>query len=198
MKRISGPTIPCWCLPAMSIWIAPCRRRQNRSATGKRRPRRCRKRRSARAREPGTTTVVVDIPGTGQAAVSAVHRGIARDAKDYYAGVVTDAVLGGSYSARLNEEIRIKRGLSYGAGSSLDTLRQAGSFGGSAQTKNPSAAEVVGLLLGEFDQLATTPPADGFARRDPERQLAYAGDDSRPAGRSRRGQAVSTLVDGTT
>jgi zinc protease len=113
-----------------------------------------------------STTVVIDIPGTGQAAVSAVHRGIARDAKDYYAGVVTDAVLGGSYSARLNEEIRIKRGLSYGAGSSLDTLRQAGSFGGSAQTKNPSAVEVVGLLLGEFDQLATTPPpADELSAR---------------------------------
>jgi zinc protease len=106
-----------------------------------------------------SATIVVDIPETGQAAVSAVHRGIARDAQDYYAGVVANAVLGGSYSARLNEEIRIKRGLSYGAGSSLDTLRQAGSFGGSAQTKNPSAVEVVGLLLGEFDQLATTPPS---------------------------------------
>ena len=35
--------------------------------------------------------------------------------RDYYAGIVADAVLGGSYSARLNEEIRIKRGLSYGA-----------------------------------------------------------------------------------
>jgi zinc protease len=113
-----------------------------------------------------STTVAVDIPGTGQAAVSAVHRGISRDAKDYYAGVVTDAVLGGSYSARLNGEIRIKRGLSYGAGSSLDARRQAGSFGGSAQTKNSSAVEVVGLLLGEFDQLGTTPPpADELSAR---------------------------------
>jgi zinc protease len=110
--------------------------------------------------------VIVDIPGTGQAAVSAVHRGIARADKDYYAGIVTNAVLGGSYSARLNEEIRIKRGLSYGAGSALDARRQAGSFGASAQTKNPSAVEVVGLLLGEFDRLAMTPPdADELAAR---------------------------------
>ncbi|HXR62008.1 MAG TPA: pitrilysin family protein [Rudaea sp.] len=110
--------------------------------------------------------VIVDIPGTGQAAVSAVHRGIARADKDYYAGIVTNAVLGGSYSARLNEEIRIKRGLSYGAGSALDARRQAGSFGGSAQTKNPSAVEVVGLLLGEFERLAMTPPdADELAAR---------------------------------
>jgi zinc protease len=110
--------------------------------------------------------IAVDIPGTGQAAVAVVHRGIARDAKDYYAGVVANAVLGGSYSSRLNAEIRIKRGLSYGAGSSLDTRRQSGSFGGSAQTKNPSAAEVVGLLLGEFDRLGTTPPsADELSAR---------------------------------
>ena len=111
-------------------------------------------------------TVAVDLPGTGQAAVTVVHRGIARDSKDYYAGIVANAVLGGSYSARLNEEIRIKRGLSYGAGSSLDARRHGGSFGGSAQTKNPSAAEVVGLLLGEFDKLATTAPdADELSAR---------------------------------
>jgi len=112
------------------------------------------------------SVVAVDLPGTGQAAVTAVHRGIARDSKDYYAGIVANAVLGGSYSARLNEEIRIKRGLSYGAGSSLDARRHGGSFGGSAQTKNPSAAEVVGLLLGEFDKLATTAPdADELSAR---------------------------------
>ena len=105
-------------------------------------------------------TVVVDLPGTGQAAVLAVHRGIARGDDGYYAGLVTNAVLGGSYSARLNEEIRIKRGLSYGAGSTLDTRRHGGAFGASAQTKNESAPEVVGLVLGELERLAATPPAD--------------------------------------
>jgi zinc protease len=111
-------------------------------------------------------TIVVDLPGTGQAAVVAVHRGIARDAKDYYPGLVANAVLGGSYSARLNAEIRIKRGLSYGARSGLETHRQAGSFGGSAQTKNPSATEVAGLLLGEFARLGSEPvAADELAAR---------------------------------
>jgi len=112
------------------------------------------------------STIVVDIPGTGQAAVSAVHRGIARDAKDYYAGLVTNSVLGGSYSARLSTEIRIKRGLSYAARSSFDTRRQAGAFGGSAQTKNPSAGEVAGLLLSEFARLGNTAVgADELAAR---------------------------------
>lgn len=110
--------------------------------------------------------IVVDLPGTGQAAVAAVHAGIARNAADYYPGIVANAVLGGSYSARLNQEIRIKRGLSYGAGSSLDTRRDAGTFGAAVQTKNPSAVEVVGLVLGELDTLAhTPPPADELTAR---------------------------------
>jgi zinc protease len=112
------------------------------------------------------STVVVDLPGTGQAAVVAVHAGIARDAADFYAGLVTNAVLGGSYSARLNQEIRIKRGLSYGARSSLDAHRQGGAFGGSAQTKNPSAADVAALILGEFKRLRDVPLApDELAAR---------------------------------
>ncbi|HSE13028.1 MAG TPA: pitrilysin family protein, partial [Rudaea sp.] len=112
------------------------------------------------------STIAVDLPGTGQAAVIAVHAGIARGAADFYPGIVANAVLGGSYSARLNEEIRIKRGLSYGAGSALDARRQAGSFGGSAQTKNPSAVEVAGLLIGEFERLSSAPPdAEELAAR---------------------------------
>ncbi|TLY50408.1 MAG: insulinase family protein [Gammaproteobacteria bacterium] len=110
--------------------------------------------------------IVVDLPGTGQAAVASVHAGIARNAAEYYPGIVANAVLGGSYSSRLNQEIRIKRGLSYGAGSSLDTRRDAGTLGASVQTKNPSAVEVVGLVLGEFDTLAhTLPPADELTAR---------------------------------
>ena len=111
-------------------------------------------------------TVVVDLPGTGQAAVTVAHAGIARDAADYYPGIVANAVLGGGYSSRLNQEIRIKRGLSYGANSSLATLRHGGAFVASAQTKNPSATEVAGLMFGELDRLgASEVPADEFAAR---------------------------------
>ena len=47
--------------------------------------------------------------------------------------IVTNAVLSG-YSGRLNQEIRIKRGLSYGAGSGLDARRDVGPFVATAQT----------------------------------------------------------------
>ncbi|HEX7294649.1 MAG TPA: insulinase family protein, partial [Pyrinomonadaceae bacterium] len=78
---------------------------------------------------------------------------------DFFRGIVTNSVLSG-YSGRLNQEIRIKRGLSYGAASTLDTRRDVGPFIASAQTKNESGAEVAALLLEEINRLASAPPAD--------------------------------------
>ena len=110
--------------------------------------------------------LVIDQPGAGQAGVVAAHLAPPRDDAGYYTGTVANAVLGGSYSARLNEEIRIKRGLSYGANSGLDGLRNAGVWLASAQTKNPSAPQVVDLMLGQFARLREAPvPAAELAAR---------------------------------
>jgi zinc protease len=98
--------------------------------------------------------LVIDMPDAGQAAVLAVRTAINRDNPNYFRGIVTNAILSG-YSGRLNWEIRVKRGLSYGAGSALDTRRWAGSFSASAQTKNESGAEVAALTLDEVAKLAT-------------------------------------------
>jgi zinc protease len=103
--------------------------------------------------------VVIDKPDAGQAAVYLARTGINRRDPDYFRGIVTNSVLSG-YSGRLNQEIRIKRGLSYGAGSQLDTRRDVGPFVASAQTKNESGAQVADLLLGEISRLSSAPPAD--------------------------------------
>jgi zinc protease len=103
--------------------------------------------------------VVIDKPDAGQAAVYLARTGINRKDPDYFRGIVSNSVLSG-YSGRLNQEIRIKRGLSYGAGSSLDTRRDVGPFLASAQTKNESGAAVADLLLGEIGRLSSAPPAD--------------------------------------
>lgn len=102
--------------------------------------------------------VVVDMPDAGQAAVVLARAGISRTDPDYFRGIVTNAVLTG-YSGRLNQEIRIKRGLSYGASSRLDTRRDAGPFVAAAQTKNTSGAEVASLLVGELGRLSSEPVA---------------------------------------
>ncbi|WP_068877335.1 pitrilysin family protein [Phenylobacterium sp. CCH9-H3] len=101
--------------------------------------------------------IAIDIPGTGQASVNVMKPAIARGDPDYYPAMVATTVLGGGYSARLNQEIRIKRGLSYGARASLSTARTTGSFRASAQTKNESAPEVLELINAELVKLAATP-----------------------------------------
>jgi zinc protease len=103
--------------------------------------------------------VVIDKPDAGQAAVYLARTGINRKDPEYFRGIVSNSVLSG-YSGRLNQEIRIKRGLSYGAGSTLDTRRDVGPFLASAQTRNESGAQVADLLLGEISRLSSAPPAD--------------------------------------
>ena len=103
--------------------------------------------------------VVVDKPDAGQAAVFIVHAGIDRKSPEYYSGLVANSVLSG-YSGRLNQEIRIKRGLSYGAGSVLEARRGVGPFVASAQTKNESGVEVANLLMLGMAGLYTMPPHD--------------------------------------
>ena len=101
--------------------------------------------------------VIIDLPGTGQAAVVVAKPSIVRADPRYYAGLVANGVLGGGYSARLNQEIRIKRGLSYGANSSLNPRAAVGGFSASVQTKNESAAQVVTLIKDELAKLGAAP-----------------------------------------
>lgn len=101
--------------------------------------------------------VAIDLPGTGQAAVTVAKAAIPRGHPDYYAGAVANSVLGGGYSARLNQEIRIKRGLSYGASSRLSAMRTTGLFRAVAQTKNESAPEVLDLIMAELQRMAQAP-----------------------------------------
>jgi zinc protease len=103
--------------------------------------------------------VVVDMPNSGQAAVYVAKPGLRRSDPQYYTALVTDSLLGGSYSSRLNQEIRIRRGLSYGANSIFDPRREAGLFAAATQTKPESAAEVVDLVLAEVERLGREPAA---------------------------------------
>lgn len=123
------------------------------------------------AATPGTppassAVLVIDLPDAAQAAVIAAVPLPARADPDHYRGLVASAVLGGGYSSRLNREIRIKRGLSYGASADYAIERGAGALYASAQTRNESAAEVASLMRAEFARLRESPvPADELAAR---------------------------------
>ena len=112
---------------------------------------------SSNAEQWKPSNIVVDMPEAGQAAVTVARPGIKRKSPDYYAGLVANAALGTGFVSRLNREIRIKRGLSYGARSSLDARRDVGPFAATAQTKNQSAAEVATLMQTELKRLKSDP-----------------------------------------
>lgn len=101
--------------------------------------------------------VVVDMPQAGQAAVIVGRLGLKRTDPLYPAALVTNMILGGDYSSRLNAEIRIKRGLSYGANSGFDYRRDVGPFTALARTKNESAVDVAGLIVDELNRLGKDP-----------------------------------------
>lgn len=100
--------------------------------------------------------LVVDLPNSGQASVTYAKdlQITGRVSRDFYPASVLNSVLGGGYSSRLNQEIRIKRGLSYGAGSGFAWRSSSSNFATRTQTKNESAAEVAELVLAEVDKLS--------------------------------------------
>ena len=105
--------------------------------------------------------IVIDLPGTGQAAVMLAGPSIGRSDPRYFQVQVANAVLGGGYSARLNQEVRVKRGLSYGSGSGVAARRDTGLFAASAQTRNDAAPEVAQLLMQQAAALGSAPLGQG-------------------------------------
>ncbi|MBX9459887.1 MAG: insulinase family protein [Brevundimonas sp.] len=129
-------------------------------ADGRGRRRRSRRPAHAPERRRARAWWWVDMPGAGQAAVTAAVRAPRRADEAYYPLAVANAVMGSGQNGRLFQEVRAKRGLSYGAYSTLGARSEGGALVASTQTKNESAAEVVGLVLAEFDRLAAEPVAD--------------------------------------
>lgn len=81
------------------------------------------------APETGRTTIyLIDKEGAAQSEIRIGHPGVARDHPDYFPLVVLNTVLGGSFTSRLNTNLRETHGFAYGAGSSFAMRRGAGPF----------------------------------------------------------------------
>lgn len=111
--------------------------------------------------------VLVDLPGSGQSAVVVAAPFVTGDAPERAVADLASAVLGGGYSSRLNLEVRVKRGLSYGVGGFGEPQAAAGAWFASAQTQHAKAGEVLQVMRGEVLRLAKDAPtqAELDARR---------------------------------
>lgn len=108
---------------------------------------------------PRERVVIVDKPDAGRTALVVGRVGIERASADYYPALVATAVLSG-YSGRLNQEIRVKRGLSYGAGASIAPRRMPGLFTASTLVDHTRAVEATEVTLATIRSLADAQPSD--------------------------------------
>jgi zinc protease len=73
--------------------------------------------------------------------------GVTRQDKDYVALYLANHILGGSgFASRLMEEVREKRGLVYGVGSSLLPMHQTGPWFVSLKTANANTSEALKVV----------------------------------------------------
>ena len=101
--------------------------------------------------------IAVDMPGAGQTAVLSALPAAGRASPDWAPLQVVNARLGGGQQGFLSQEIRVRRGLSYGAGSLIDARHGAPVVMTATQTRNEAADEVVGLVLEQLGRLTGEP-----------------------------------------
>ncbi len=104
-----------------------------------------------------TKAVELDLP---QSMIRMVLKGVKRSDPDFYASYLMNYILGGgSFSSRLYEEIREKRGLAYGVYTYLGTQEYAGYIGGGTATRADKADETIKLMLAEIERMAQEGPS---------------------------------------
>ena len=78
-----------------------------------------------------------------------------RSDKDFMAAFVLNNIVGGSFTSRLYNEIREKRGLAYGVDTTIVPLRHTSVFVGNVATKNEEIGQSLEVIRGEFKQVLT-------------------------------------------
>jgi predicted Zn-dependent peptidase len=102
---------------------------------------------------------LVDRPGSAQSQIFVGVLGVDRKSSEWPALSAANQVLGGGVSGRLFLDVREKRSLAYGTGSSLGEVAVGPSpMVLSAGTQTPKATEAVRALLEHLDQIGSTAP----------------------------------------
>jgi len=98
---------------------------------------------------------------SAQAHVLVGQPGVKRSSPDYFALLVGNHILGGGgFTARLTEEVREKRGLTYGIYSSFAPGLHAGAFTISLQTRPDQAQQALDILRAELQRFVAEGPSD--------------------------------------
>jgi zinc protease len=107
---------------------------------------------------------IVDKPGAPQTQIRIGSIGVPRSTADYFPLQVMNTVLGGSFSSRLNMNLREKHGYTYGASSGFDMRAEAGPFAASAGVQTDKTSEALKEFFNELNGILQAVPADELAR----------------------------------
>ncbi len=107
---------------------------------------------------------LVDKPGAPQSQIRIGFVGVPRSTPDYFPIEVMNTILGGSFSSRLNLNLREEHGYTYGANSFFDMRKDAGPFTAFAGVQTDKTAESLKEFFNEFTGMLQPVPADELAR----------------------------------
>ncbi len=110
---------------------------------------------------PRATAIdLVDKSGTTQAQIRAAHVGITRKDPLYFESRIINQAFGGAFGSRLNEAVRVQKGLTYGAFGGFGAQRFAGTLTLSTFSKTDTTPAALRVLLDEAKRLIDEPLTD--------------------------------------
>ncbi len=107
-----------------------------------------------------TTIYLVDRPGSTQTVLGFGNIAIARNHPDYVPLVLANRILGGGSAARLFQNIRERKGYTYGAYSALSATQYTGTWTAGASVRTEVTAPAAQEFLNEFARLQDEPVSD--------------------------------------
>ena len=115
---------------------------------------------------------LIDKPGAAQSQIRIGSVGVPRSTPDYFAIRVLNTIFGGSFTSRLNANLREKHGYAYGASSTFDMRRTAGPFYATAGVQTDKTIEALKEFFNELTRIHETVPAEELERA--KNYLAFA------------------------
>src|SRR6267378_1249731 len=103
---------------------------------------------------------VIDRPGSAQANIVIANSGITRTSPDYFPMLVMHTILGANASSRLFMNLREEKGYTYGAYSSLDSRRTAGTFRATAEVRTPVTGDSLKEFFYELNRIRSEPVSE--------------------------------------
>jgi zinc protease len=122
-----------------------------------------------------TTIYLIDKPGAPQSSFRIGSVGVPRSTQDYFALTVMNTILGGSFTSRLNQNLRETRGYTYGAGSRFDMRKAAGPFMASAEIVAAKTDSALFEFIKELNGIRQTVPPEELSRAKRYLQLQLPG-----------------------